>query len=251
MANFKTHITASTVVGIGYGAAGYFVGDLPLPTCVLAGGLCSVSGMMPDMDSGPGVPLRESMAFAAAVVPMMLLDRFRALGLSHESMILAAGLVYLLIRVGMAELLRRWTTHRGMFHSLPAALIAGQVAFLLASGDVPLRIYKAAAVVLGFIIHLALDEIYAIEWYRGRLRTKKSFGTAMKPYLRRKVWPNAVAFLMLGLLTYAALYEPGWTHRMRHHPGAGQTQEAVAESPSEEPSLLEAMVPERILHYWR
>ena len=251
MANFKTHITASTVVGIGYGAAGYFVGDLPLPTCVLAGGLCSVSGMMPDMDSGPGVPLRESMAFAAAVVPMMLLDRFRALGLSHESMILAAGLVYLLIRFGMAELLRRWTTHRGMFHSLPAALIAGQVAFLLASGDVPLRIYKAAAVVLGFIIHLALDEIYAIEWYRGRLRTKKSFGTAMKPYLRRKVWPNAVAFLMLGLLTYAALYEPGWTHRMRHHPGAGQTQEAVAESPSEEPSLLEAMVPERILHYWR
>ena len=64
-----------------------------------------------------------------------------------------------------------------MFHSLPAALIAGELAFLLASGDdVRLRIYKAGAVVLGYVSHLVLDELYSLEWYRGRLRLKRSFG---------------------------------------------------------------------------
>jgi membrane-bound metal-dependent hydrolase YbcI (DUF457 family) len=251
MADFKTHIAVSTLVGVGYGTAGYFLGDLPPPTCALAGGLCAVSGMMPDMDSGPGVPLRESMALAAAIVPMMLLDRFRAMGLSHESMILSAALVYLLIRFGMAELLRRWTTHRGMFHSLPAAAIAGQLAFLLASGSVSLRIYKAGAVVLGYLIHLALDELYSVEWHRGRLRLKNSFGTALKVFLPRKWWPNALAFTMLGLLTYAVLYEPGWADRMRQRRFPAQPEEAVAESLAEEADFLEALLPEQIFHYWR
>ena len=53
---------------------------VPWPTCVLAGGLCGVSGMLPDIDSDSGRPLHESMAFAAAVVPMMLLHRLPALG---------------------------------------------------------------------------------------------------------------------------------------------------------------------------
>ena len=55
---------------------------VPLPTCALAAGLCGVSGMLPDLDSGPGRPLRESTAFAAAVVPMMLLDRMEQFGLA-------------------------------------------------------------------------------------------------------------------------------------------------------------------------
>ena len=121
--------------------------------------------MLPDIDSDSGTPLRESMAFAAAVVPMMLLHRFQHWGMSHELIILAGAGVYLLIRFGLAALLKRYTVHRGMFHSLPAAAIFGEIAFLLASGDdVRLRVYKAGAVVLGYLSHLVLDEIYSIEW---------------------------------------------------------------------------------------
>ena len=70
---------------------------------MLAGGLCSVSGMLPDLDSGPGVPLRESVAFAAAVVPMLMIDRLAQLGLAPETMVLAGGLIYLLIRFGAGQ----------------------------------------------------------------------------------------------------------------------------------------------------
>jgi len=214
MAGFKTHIGFSGLLGVGYGGVAFALYDVPLPTALLAGGLCTVSGMLPDVDSGSGRPLRESMAFAAAVVPMMMVDRFRSLGMSPELMVLAGAGVYLFIRFVLAYLLAQYTVHRGMFHSLPAAVIAGELAFLLASGDdVRLRIYKAGAVVIGYVSHLLLDELYSLEWRRGHLTLKRSFGTAVKLY-SRSVWANVSAFAKLAILTYIVTKEPGW---MREH----------------------------------
>jgi hypothetical protein len=208
MAGFKTHITVSSVLGVGYGGAAFFAYGAPWPTCVLAGGLCGVSGMLPDIDSDSGTPLRESVAFAAAVVPMMLLYRFQQMNMSHEMIVLAGAAVYLLIRFGLAALLKRYTVHRGMFHSIPAAIVFGELAFLLASGDdVRLRIYKAGAVVIGFLSHLLLDEIYSFQFRHGRLRLKSSFGTALKLFSRDH-WANFSAYAKLLILTAVIFFEP-------------------------------------------
>jgi len=209
MANFKTHVTFSTLLGAGYGGAAYALYEVPIPTCLLAGGLCGVSGMLPDVDSNAGKPLRESMAFAAAVVPMMMIDRFRELGMSSELIVLCGAGIYLFIRFVVAAMLRKYTVHRGMFHSLPAAVIAGELAFLLASGSLPIRIYKAAAVALGYVSHLVLDELYSVEWYRGKVRLKHSFGSALKLFCS-KWWPNISTFAKLAILTYVVMKEPGW-----------------------------------------
>lgn len=200
MAGFKTHITVSSVLGVGYGGAAYFMYGVPWPTCVLAGGLCGVSGMLPDIDSDSGTPLRESVAFAAAVVPMMALHHFQRVGMSHESIVLSAAAIYLIIRFGVTALLKRYTVHRGMFHSLPAALVFGEIAFLLASGDdVRLRIYKAGAVVVGYLSHLLLDEIYSVQFRKGRIRLKSSFGTALKLF-GHDGWANLSAYAKLAIL---------------------------------------------------
>ncbi len=207
MPGFKTHITASTILGAGYGGAAYFMYGVPWPTCVLAGGLCSVSGMLPDVDSDSGTPQRESIAFAAAVVPLMLLHRFQQAGMSHELMILSGAAVYLLIRFGLAALLKRFTVHRGMFHSLPAAATFGGIAFLLASGDDwRLRAYKAAAVVIGYLSHLVLDEIWSIEWHHGP-HLKQSFGTALK-FFGHDRWANVSAYAKLLIVAAVILFEP-------------------------------------------
>lgn len=208
MADFRTHVTTSTVLGVAYGTAGYLYG-LPLPSSILAGGLCGVAGMLPDLDSGPGKPLRESLAFAAAVVSTMLVDRFQKFGLSLESIVLAGVAVYFAIRFGLAQLLARYTVHRGMFHSLPAALIFGEIAFLLVFGDVPVRCLKAGGVVLGYLSHLVLDEIYSVNISGVRIKVKKSFGSALKIF-GPKPWPNVSAFGKLGLLTLLVFAEPGW-----------------------------------------
>jgi hypothetical protein len=232
MAGFKTHITVSSLLGVGYGTAAYMMYDVPLPTCVLAGGLCGLSGMLPDLDSGPGVPLRESMAFAAAVVPMMLIHRFQNMGMSHESIILAGAAVYLLIRFGLAELLKRYTVHRGMFHSLPAAAIFGELIYLMSpSDDQQMRLFKAGAVVLGYLSHLVLDEIYSVELRHGLPRLKSSFGSALKLF-DRHIWSNVSAFVKLGVLTFLVLYEPNWL--ARHPRNAAPTEQQAVNKDSQE-----------------
>jgi len=231
MSSFQTHITTSTLLGIAYGGAGYATGEFPLPACLLAGGLCSLAGMLPDLDSDSGVPIRETMAFAAAVTPMLMMDRLQQLGLSHESMVVAGGCIYLLVRFGVAGLMKRYTVHRGMWHSLPAAAIAGLLAFLIcASPDMRLRLFKSLAVVLGFMSHLVLDELASFTIRRGRPRLKKSFGSALKLYSRNG-WANISTYGKLLILIGLALGDPVlMEHLEQRQPRAHRLAREVQES---------------------
>ncbi len=209
MAGFKTHIATSTVLGIGYGATAHVAYGVSPGPCVLAAGLCSVSGMLPDLDSDNSVPVRESLAFAGAVLPMLLVERFRNLGMSTDAIVLTAAAIYVLIRFGFGAFLKAYTRHRGMFHSLPAALIFAELAYLAC--DCPqtsMRLFKAGAVLIGFMSHLILDEIWAVDW-GGGLRLKSSFGTAFK--LWDKVWwANISTYAKLILVTWVLSNEPAW-----------------------------------------
>lgn len=210
VADFKTHITTSTVLGIGYAAGAYTVFHVPAPTCALAGVLCSVSGMLPDLDSDSGIPLRESLAFAAACVPMMLTPRLEAKMWSTETIVLAGALLYILVRFGLGAMLKKYTVHRGMFHSIPAAFIAVGCAFLLcATGDIYLRAFKAGGVLIGFFSHLILDEIWSIRVAGGRIGLKSSSGTAMKLWGSDN-WANLSCYGKLILVGVLVLNDPIW-----------------------------------------
>jgi hypothetical protein len=225
MAGFKTHITTSSVLGAAYGAAAAFAFDVPLPSCLLAGGLCGVSGMLPDLDSGPGVPLRESVAFAAAVVPMLMLHRFRRLGLEPETMVLCGALIYLLIRFGVGKLLRSVTVHRGMFHSIPALAIVGQLAYLICAHENEwIRLFYVGAVMLGFASHLVLDEIWSIDFSRFRL--KSSFGTAIK-FWGDCWWSNLAAYANVIVLAMIIMQDPA----PDHGPIPGRKSNMIATQP--------------------
>jgi membrane-bound metal-dependent hydrolase YbcI (DUF457 family) len=207
MANFRTHITTSTVLGGGYAALGVYHG-LPIEAAVVAGGLCGVAGMLPDIDSDSGVPVRETMGFAAALTPMFLVDRFEQLGLNHEQMVLAAGATYCFVRFGIARLLMRYTVHRGMFHSIPALLIFTGLAFLICgSSNLHLRYFKAGGVFLGAFSHLLLDELYSVQWVGGRWRFKSSFGTALKLW-GDSTWANFSTYTKLAVIVVLILSEP-------------------------------------------
>ena len=212
MADFKTHITTSCVLGGGYACLGAYYG-LPIEAALVAGGLCGVGGMLPDIDSDSGVPVRETMGFAAAVTPMLLVDRFQQLGLNYEQMVLAGGASYLFVRFGIAKLLMRYTVHRGMFHSIPALLIFTGLAFLICgSSNLHLRYFKAVGVFIGVMSHLMLDEIFAVEWIGGRWRFKKSFGTALKLW-GDSLWGNFSTYSKLAAVVVLILSEPSIMER--------------------------------------
>lgn len=212
MASFRAHVTTSTLLGCGYAGLGVSQGH-SLEAALVAGGLCGVSGMLPDIDSASGVPLREFMGLAAAVAPMLMLDRFIELGLDYEQLVLSAGALYLLVRFGVMRLIARYTVHRGMFHSIPALLIFTGLAFLICgSSDLQSRYFRAGGVFVGVLSHLLLDELYAVEWRGGRWRFKKSFGSALKLW-SSNLWANASAYLKLAAVTVLILSEPAIMER--------------------------------------
>jgi hypothetical protein len=212
----QAHITGSSIVGVGYAAAAWYVGGLPPATCLLGGTVCTVAGMMPDLDSGPGTPMRESVAFAAAIVPMMLLHRFHQMGMPMEAIILVGAALYAAIRFGATWLLEHYSIHRGMLHSLPAAAIAGQITFLAFSHDDPMRRYFiSGAVVLGFLTHLVLDEIWSVRLGLFGSKVKKAFGTAMK-FHGRVLWANIVTYVAVIALGLLAATDAARTERISH-----------------------------------
>ena len=212
MADFRTHMLTSTAVGVAYGFGGYQMGLL-IPTCCVAGGLCSVSGMLPDLDSDSGRPLREATTLAAAVIPMLMVERFQRFGWGPEMMVLAASVLYMFIRFGLTEIFRRFTVHRGMWHSIPAAIVVGMVAFLvMSSEDITIRLFKTIAVVLGFVSHLVLDEIWSVDFRRGQYRFKSSFGTALKLWGNDR-WANITTYLKLAGLSFLVYQDHGFMSR--------------------------------------
>lgn len=207
MAGFKTHISVSTACGVAYGWYGATELGLPTDACLLAGGLCAVSGMLPDLDSDTGVPAKELKSFASAIIPMVAFHRMHENGLSVEQMVLAGAPMYLFIRFGLGTLMNKITVHRGMFHSIPALVIAAMLAFLICdSGLSTVRFFKAGSVALGFFSHLLLDEIWSVNLSTGGPWVKKSFGTAIK-FFGPTVSGNSATYGLLILMTLLVLQD--------------------------------------------
>ena len=151
MAMFPTHIKCSTLAGIGCGTVACVGYGVPLTTSMVGAGLCSIGGILPDIDSGPGIPLREITTFLASVVPTMLITRLLSYSFTQETLILAGAVIYVAIRFGLSHFLREYTVHRGMFHSIPSMAIFGEMTYLLFYGEsMFVRLFMVAAVCWAF-----------------------------------------------------------------------------------------------------
>lgn len=204
MAGFRTHITVSGACGITYG--GFAVQPLGFSTdaAFLAAGITAVGGMLPDLDSDSGIPVRELFGLAAAVIPLMLLFRLRHAGLTNEGVLAAMLFTYAFVRYGVANVFKRFTVHRGMYHSVPAMLIAGLCVYLAYhSPDQNIRVLLACGVMLGFLSHLILDEVYSVDWRGVKPKLKASAGSAFK-FGSTSLIATATCYSLLGGLLYLA-----------------------------------------------
>jgi membrane-bound metal-dependent hydrolase YbcI (DUF457 family) len=202
MAGFRTHITVSSVLGIAYGGAAVQPLGFSTEAAVLAAGITAVGGMLPDLDSDSGTPIREMFGLTAVLVPVMFVARFRNMGVSQEGVLATLLFGYVIIRYGVANVFKRLTVHRGMYHSIPAMLIAGLCVYLAYdSNDRNVRLLLGCGVMLGFLSHLVLDEIYSVDWRGMTPKLKSSAGTAFK-FGSSSVFATATCYTILGGLLY-------------------------------------------------
>jgi membrane-bound metal-dependent hydrolase YbcI (DUF457 family) len=194
------------LAGAAYAVAVWQIGGMPPSTCILGGVLCVLAGMLPDLDSGEEDSLRESIGFAAAVVPLLMIHRLQQAGLSLEAIVLAGAGLYLAVRYGAAWLVSKYSDQRGMLHSLPAAAVAGQVAFLSFSTEEPIhRYFVASSVVLGFLVHLILDEIWSVKEGQFGPKFKTSFGT--------EAWSNLLSYVLVVALGVLSATDAHWSEK--------------------------------------
>lgn len=202
MAGFRTHITVSGLCGVVYGGAAVQPLGFETETAVLAAGLTGIGGMLPDLDSDSGVPVREMFGLAAAVVPLLLVRRMVHAGMSPEGVLAGVLFGYVFIKYFVANTFRRFTVHRGMYHSIPAMLIAGLVVYLAyRSPERDIRLLLAGGVMVGFLSHLVLDEIYSVDFRGVRIKLKSSAGSAFK-FMSSSVVATATCYAILGGLLY-------------------------------------------------
>jgi hypothetical protein len=181
MANFTTHIAAGTLAAGGLATltlAANVVGPENLVAVTLAGVLGSV---LPDIDLKDSRPSRAMFAGLAMFFSFAVLFSFATKYSIAELWVIWLGTL-LFVRYGIGTLFHRFAVHRGVWHSVLAGVfcaIATAIVFARVLGKPDGVAWLAGGFLLiGYLVHLALDEIYSVDVMDTRL--KSSFGTALK-----------------------------------------------------------------------
>ena len=160
MANFKTHVSVAAALS-GVLATGFLAAGVATPKDVwLYFAMGTVGGILPDIDADHSIPGRMFFSFFALVVAFLtLFSRAGVYSIVELSLLWVA--TYVVVRHVIFKLFASFSVHRGVFHSLLAAIWM-----------------SGLFVSVGYVIHLVLDEIYSVDLTGARV--KRSFGTALK-----------------------------------------------------------------------
>jgi hypothetical protein len=195
-------VSGAAVVGI------FFYGLLVDPLLLgILFGIVIVGSFLPDVDSDSGLPFYLVYGTASVVA-----STYVALYVLHFPPgdewywlpgIPAVALVFFWFVVG--GLVKRFTVHRGIFHSVPATAIAGFATLLAARyfglGDME-AIILGTGMALGYLTHLVLDEMHSLVDFEGLpFVPKQSLGSALK-LLSDSNGVNMTTYAFLATLVY-------------------------------------------------
>ena len=200
MANFTTHIAVGTVVS-GALATLTLAADVVGPESLIAVTMAGVLGsVLPDIDLKDSRPSRAMFAGLGIFFSFAVLFTFATKFSIAELWILWLGTL-LFVRFGLHAVFHHFAVHRGIWHSLLAAVFsmaATAIVFHHMLGrHEGVAWLGAGFLLIGFLTHLLLDEIYSVDVMDTRV--KASFGTALKLFDRRHPYAS------LGMLAAAAL----------------------------------------------
>lgn len=212
MAMYREHISVSGLLGVAVGLGSWLLLGFTPVQGILAGWFTAIGGILPDLDSESGRPVREMFGLTASVAPLLLIGRilyWTHLPNEPEMVMVLFLAIYLGIKYGLAMLVGSLSVHRGMFHSIPALLIAAEATYLTYPGhSLKVKLVMGGGVAIGFFSHLLLDELYSVQWSGVHVSLKKSAGSALKMFGPEFV-PNVMAYMLLAGLTVVALAEAG------------------------------------------
>lgn len=208
VASFKGHISFGVVVGLAFLAfltTSAVVADNLLLFLVFMG--IMIGTILPDLDSDGGKPFQivfGIFSFACAIFGFLYAkDNYPD---NFVYLVITPLLVFLAVRFVLGPILKKFTNHRGIFHSVPMLLIfglLGQKTMIVLDFSSKISAYFAIAVMVGALGHLILDELKSATGFSGiLLKPSKSLGSALKLFSNdHKI--NFLVYSFLALAIYA------------------------------------------------
>lgn len=197
MANFNTHITVAAV------ASGLlatlclqvgFIGPEDALLLTLAG---TIGGILPDVDLQRSYPSRIIFSLLGMILSFLWIFSTKNKLAIIELWVIGL-IIFAVIRYPVWMIFHKYTKHRGAIHSLLAAFSFGFLSVAMSFNFFDKTAFVSwligTLVFYGFIIHLALDELYSVDFSNRRI--KRSFGTAMK-IIDIKQW--AITGILIGV----------------------------------------------------
>ncbi len=203
MANFNVHISvaaSSTTLVAALGVSLHFMDMQHTPWLIFLG---IVGGMLPDIDAVNSRPVRLLFTVLALLSATAVLSATKKYYGQSYQWFLLAGFAYWFTRYLVLVSIRRFTVHRGIFHSILAlcffSLSITCISYYLLKQNAVYAWLNGAFLGFGFFVHLLLDEMYSVDLSNRRI--KKSFGTALKLFHYKNI-PSSVLMTILTLLLY-------------------------------------------------
>jgi hypothetical protein len=208
MANFNTHFVVAAAASAVLSGTMLSMEVIAPTEAIMAFALGTFGGLMPDIDSDHS----KSIGIGFTVVSLLLtiLSIFvKSSTYSIVEMLMMAGVIFGVVRFGLIDLFRKISKHRGMFHSIPVALIWGVITAIVMHLFFGLNALVSwvygVMITWGYLVHLVLDEVYSVDLNNRRM--KRSFGTAFKLFKLKTQTDkiqNLLIYLSLGILIYIA-----------------------------------------------
>ena len=207
MAGFRVHAITAFAVSVSFASYITISNHFPLPWGGVLCALGFVGGLLPDIDSGEARMARYSGLMVGVVSSLV------------ASLLFLNFFIAMLLFVPFAKLahlcINKWTTHRGVFHSVPMGLLLSLGVFYIAElleFPHPFCLYAAAFLGGGYLVHLTLDEVWSL---RKGITTHSSFGTAIQ-FFRMAFWKSFLAtYAFLAVAIYRTPFLKDWIRNMQ------------------------------------
>jgi hypothetical protein len=204
MAGYKAHLATGLLIGVIATISAFVVLAIDIlfsPFIFLA---IVIGSFLPDLDSDTGMPVKMLFASLGMVTAIwagyLMLERVGDEPYKSIATIMGA---YCAVYIILQRIFKRFTKHRGLFHSILALLIAMlTLNYLLLIFEFSLVESGLLSVSLGvgYLGHLILDEINSVVNLSGiPFIPNKSLGSALKIVSKSK-HVNVIAFTILSIL---------------------------------------------------
>lgn len=207
MAAFKTHLSGGIVTGGGASTIGLLSFDLTIVQAFSVFVMGTIGGILPDLDSDSGKPLTLLFGTISVLFPALLLNKVvNSTSISPEFLVSYFVCCYFVINSMICELIKKMTVHRGIMHSIPFAVLSGEIGyFLFASSGHNIATIIGLSVFVGCLVHLILDELNSFSLKFGFIPSlKQSSGTALK-IKSSSGWVNLLVYGLIAGTTTAII----------------------------------------------